>query len=593
MAKNCVRRAVVLVLVQAAGAWVGTTVRTGIGTPTRRHALLLAAAPPPPPPPPAAQRFGGSSGDDDGGSESTNRLLAFLMRLAARPADAIRLLPLLPLALFALVRPFRRAVRTQKNVLPIIVRLKLFERQSFESEAARLAARDALDEELAADFATFIGNMRGAFVKAAQVLGSLEPAPVRPAYVRRLEPMTDAAPGGRAWWRVKRQLTRELRRAGYSSIDDVFSSFDPTPVGVASVGQVHRAVLRANGREVAVKLQYPDAQRLILSDLGNIHNVLRSLGKEAEAGVVREYRSRMSLEFDYLAEGSTMNRVAEFFGSGPRDDEYFGGGQLDANGAGRLAEIASTHVSERVSVPRAYPELTTRRLLVMDYLHGESMRDALRGKVASYQSYPLPLRLPLLLGLRRKTTRQLHTLLDAQAQQIFRLGTFNADPHPGNVFLLSGGRQLGLLDFGCAKTLRPEQRVHLARLYVALHDGDEDGVVAAAVAMGTRTKNMNRDVLLRFATHFFDRDIADPPMSPPAFLLSLRAIDPITSLPREYMLVARSSLLLRGLSAKLRAPQKISDVWAAEARRYLDAYEQGLERAAAGPGGATWRGGDC
>ena len=82
---------------------------------------------------------------------------------------------------------------------------------------------------------------------------------------------------------------------------------------------------------------------------------------------------------------------------------------------------------------------------------------------------------------------------------------------------------------------------------------------------------MNREVILRFATHFFDRDIAHPPMSPPAFLFSLRKIDPITSLPREYMLVARSSLLLRGLGAKLHAPQRMSAVWADEAQRYLDA----------------------
>ena len=275
--------------------------------------------------------------------------------------------------------------------------------------------------------------------------------------------------------------------------------------------------------------------------------MLSTLGKKAEAGVVREYRSRMSMEFDYETEARTMNLVSDYF--------MPGGG---ASGG-----------ASRVAVPRSKTELSTRRLLVMEYFEGRSMRDSLRAKVTSYQRYPAIIRFPLLLSLQRKTKRHLTSLLEAQAQQIFRLGTFNADPHPGNIFLLPGGssRPLGLLDFGCSKTLSPTQRADLARLFVALDKRDEDGIVEAAVAMGMKTKNMNREVIINFATHFFDRDLA--PMSPPQYLLELKAIDKITSLPKEFMLVARSSLLLRGLGAKLHAPVRMSSVWAKEARRYL------------------------
>ena len=93
---------------------------------------------------------------------------------------------------------------------------------------------------------------------------------------------------------MRRQLNRELRRAGHGGLSSVFSEFERVPVGTASVGQVHRAVLKRDGRTVAVKIQYPDARRLILTDLGTIHRLLRTLGKRAEAGVVAEYRSRMS-----------------------------------------------------------------------------------------------------------------------------------------------------------------------------------------------------------------------------------------------------------------------------------------------------------
>ena len=530
--------------------------RTLCRMPTR--SLSMQQPPPPPPPPPTARRR--DSGDD--GESPLDIMWAFIARAARAAADVamkrrrelLRALPLLPVVGYATYRPFRRAIRTQRSIVPILVRLHLFERRAFEDEATRLAARDALDDVLSTDFADFIGRMRGAFVKVAQVLGSFEPAPVRPAYVKKLEPMVDAAPGGRPWRRVRRQLNRELKRAGAGSIDEVFSEFDREPIGTASVGQVHRAVLRSSGRVVAVKLQYPDARSLILSDLGNIHRVLKTLRKEAEAGVVVEYRKRMSMEFDYVTEARTMNAVAEFFEGGP---------------------ALRTGITSRVAVPKCLVELSTRKLLVMDFIEGGSLRDSLRAKVAAAERHSIVFRLPMLLRVQHLAKTQLRTLLDAQAQQIFRLGTFNADPHPGNVILRPHGRGIGLLDFGCSKTLSPAQRASLARLYVALSTKDEAAIASAAVEMGMRTRHMgsaaSNHVLVSFATHFFDRDLTT--MSPPAYLLSLKAIEPITALPNEYMMVARSSLLLRGLGAKVRAPQKVSQVWASEARRYLKAYE--------------------
>ena len=200
------------------------------------RAIVLAADSPPPPPPSPPVFSGRDGGDDDENENSINPSLLF----AAALSQIRRMPSLLPAALFALYRPFRRAVRTQMSIMPIILRLKLFEKQRFSSDEERLAARDTLDEVLATRFANFIASMRGAFVKAAQVLGSLEPSPVRPAYLRKIEPMTDSAPGGRPWWKVKRQLNRELRLLGHSGMESVFREFDREPIGTASVGQVHR-----------------------------------------------------------------------------------------------------------------------------------------------------------------------------------------------------------------------------------------------------------------------------------------------------------------------------------------------------------------
>ena len=118
------------------------------GIPLRRpppRAVILAADSPPPPPPPSPPVFSGRDGGDDENENSINPSLLFAAALSQ-----IRRMPfLLPAALFALYRPFRRAVRTQMSIMPIILRLKLFEKQRFSSAEERLAARDTLDEVLA------------------------------------------------------------------------------------------------------------------------------------------------------------------------------------------------------------------------------------------------------------------------------------------------------------------------------------------------------------------------------------------------------------------------------------------------------------
>ena len=267
-------------------------------------------------------------------------------------------------------------------------------------------------------------------------------------------------------------------------------------------------MLRSDGRTVAVKLQYPDSKRLILTDLVNIHRILKLLGRAEEAGVVNEYRTRMGMEFDYESEGITMNCVADFF-----EQQLSPITRTDSSGERslRVHMPPAPLVGRKIKVPRSMPELSTRRLLVMDYMEGGSLRDNLRGRYSSAMKQPVLFRLPRLLKLRRDTKRVLATLLEAQGEQIFTLGTFNADPHPGNVFLTSDGAtgdsRIGLLDFGCSKTLTDAQRASLARLYVAFAKRDDEGIYRAAVEMGVRTRHMDKRVIVNFVTHFFDRDM--------------------------------------------------------------------------------------
>lgn len=272
--------------------------------PVRAAPPFLITEPPPPPPPTTAVDGKDDDDNDDGKDDGFFPLVVAAFMLAKR-------FPLAPAAvIISSVRPLRRAVRSWSTLVPMVVRLKLFELRRFETPEAKLQARDALDERLSSEFAGFIGSMRGAFVKVAQVLGSLSPPPVRKPYIKKLEPMADAAPGGRPWKSVQKQINRELRRGEGNkdrTLSSVFSEFDPVPIGTASVGQVHRAVLRSNGRTVAVKLQYPDARSLILNDLNTIHSLLKCVGKEEEASVVvRQHEMRIPVAPRNHSSSSTL-----------------------------------------------------------------------------------------------------------------------------------------------------------------------------------------------------------------------------------------------------------------------------------------------
>ena len=194
-------------------------------------------------------------------------------------------------------------------------------------------------------------------------------------------------------------------------------------------------------------------------------------------------------------------------------------GELDYEREVATTTVAALARDARVRAPRAI--LAMRRVLaVMELLPGESLRDA--RAPARARAGAARRALPRAARAARPGRR---ARCCAQGRQIFELGTFNADPHPGNVVLLRDGK-LGLLDFGCAKTLTSQRRT-LAR---CSPPPTASATLRRRAAMGWRTKRATptsrgaRDA-------FFDRTPAGSP-SPPEALLELERADAIVSLPR-------------------------------------------------------------
>lgn len=283
------------------------------------------------------------------------------------------------------------------------------------------------------------------FVKLGQIV-AMRPDYVPAEYALALRGLQDhVEPFGAA--AARRVVEDEL-----GPLEQVFADFDAEPFAAASLAQVHRATL-PDGRRVAVKIQRPGAQEQMREDLELLAVLARRLERRAPATLgfrpttmVAELKDTTDRELDFRLEARTCRRVGEFFAD--RDD---------------------------VIIPWVDLDRTTARVLTMQLIDGTPPAPSDQLEAQGFDVDEL-------------VTTGARAMLD----QIFTLGVFHADPHPGNLLLLPGNR-VAFLDFGMFGKLNARSRRRLAIMLWALVDGDFD-------AVGTQ--------LLGFATLGVDSDEA-------------------------------------------------------------------------------------
>ena len=279
-------------------------------------------------------------------------------------------------------------------------------------------------------------SLGGALIKACQ-FASTRPDLLPAVYIRTLAPLQDSMPA-RPWSEIEKAITHELGQRP----TDVFAEIEREPVAAASIAQVHRARLH-DGREVAVKVQYPDIENLVATDLAVLEQIVKAIARLAPAiqlqPIVDYLQETLPLELDFRHEAESMTAL----------------------------RTALAHRSD-VLIPTAVPELSTERLLVMDYIEGIKITD----REALEQAGISPHEVARLLN-------------DLYADQMLHLGILHADPHPGNLFVQPGPR-LVLLDHGLTVPLAPSLVDSLRKLVQALTSGDFDGVSGALAEAGLR-----------------------------------------------------------------------------------------------------------
>jgi ubiquinone biosynthesis protein len=238
---------------------------------------------------------------------------------------------------------------------------------------------------------------------------------------------------------MKKVISDELGR----SADEVFSSFDLQPIGVASIGQVY-ACTQADGTEVVVKVQKPGVPELVEEDMyilgrGAISATQHWQGAEQYdlVGIVQETTDTIKTEMDYIHEGHSAEYFARFF-----------------------------EKDRTIHIPRIFWESTTVRVITMERIRGIGILDLESLDKAGFDRKELA---------KRTVSLWLKMVFEGEA--------FHADPHPGNLFVQPDGR-LGLVDFGMVYMVDDEVRWHLTNTLKAILDRNVDLLIDALIELG-------------------------------------------------------------------------------------------------------------
>ncbi len=304
------------------------------------------------------------------------------------------------------------------------------------------------------------------FIKLGQLL-STRPDLLPPEFVAEFDRLQDTVPSFPseiAIATIETELGRPLHM--------LFQEFCTTPLAAASLGQVHAARL-PTGEQVVVKVQRPDIQHIIATDLAILADLAALAQERTELGeqydlveLAWEFSAMLRSELDYRQEAYNADRFRQNFAH-----------------------------TKQVHIPIMYWEYTSTRVLTSERLFGVKIND-IRGLTAA--------------GIDRKRLAQNSTRLILD--EVFSYGFFQADPHPGNFFVLPG-EVVGAIDFGQMITLDRDLARQLLLLILSLANRNNDDALRAMERLGMLTRRdvtpaLRRD-LQRFTDHLVDRPLSD------------------------------------------------------------------------------------
>ena len=348
------------------------------------------------------------------------------------------------------------------------------------------------------------------FVKLGQIL-STRPDIIPREYIKELEKLQDEVPPY-SYDLVEQMVQKELG----ANVSELFKSFDEKPFAAASLGQAHKAILKEDKVKVVVKVQRPDMEKIIETDLDILFQLARLTEKYIPesrlydpVGVAEEFAKTIRMELDYGTEGRNAERFRKNF----KEDKT-------------------------VFIPNIYWELSSKYILTMEYIEGIKINHLKELDKAGYD---------------RKQIAE--NGAKAFMKQMLIDGFFHADPHPGNILVMEN-EIIGFMDFGMMGKIDEESREKYIDLLIAVLEYDSNKILAGMLELGFTsqetidTRSFKIDIADILA-QYYDKALKEIKLGEFVTQLVQISIKYHIKMPAELTLLGKSLLTIEGIGLVL------------------------------------------
>tara|TARA_B100000315_G_scaffold135815_1_gene125093 strand:- start:187 stop:1860 length:1674 start_codon:yes stop_codon:yes gene_type:complete len=342
------------------------------------------------------------------------------------------------------------------------------------------------------------------FIKFGQVL-SVRPDLIPKTYIKELEKLQSRVPPF-SYAVAKQQIKKELGK----DIDEIFSTFEKNPVASASISQVHKATLKDN-KKVAVKIQRPNVREIMETDIEIMFYVAKLLEKHMPnikkfnpIQIIEEFAKWTEKELDFKREAINAKRFARNFSG-----------------------------NKTVKIPEIYDNLTTNKILVMDFIDGIELNNIKQIKTKKINLKPL-------IGYG----------FNAVLTQVFIHGFFHADPHPGNI-IITNDKKIAFVDFGIVGHFDEGLKAKSIDLFNGIIGNDTEKIVNTLVELSDtdienkeELKNEISDILEPLQ----DEDIHNVKVSRILEEIMNLALNYGLKMPMPFVLFGKTIITLEGIA---------------------------------------------
>jgi ubiquinone biosynthesis protein len=350
------------------------------------------------------------------------------------------------------------------------------------------------------------------FIKLAQVLSS-RPDLITIFYANEFKKLQDEVPPFPVS-QVRKIIEEETGRP----MDTLFSRFDELPIAAASIAQVHRATL-LDGSDVIIKVQRPGIREAVEADINILSTVARLLDKYVPdsrffnpTGIVEEFSRTIKKEMDFSEEARSCMRFRKNF-------EHY----------------------DKIYIPRIYNDLVSGKVLVMERIEGIRIDDI--EKINA-------------LGYNRKDLAKIG--VDSFYKQVLEDGFFHADPHPGNIMVVSPGI-LAYVDFGIMGRVSDELKETMANTFIALMQRDFDKLIDQYIELGIVPEHADledfrrefKTDLMDFLDPLYGATLKEINFAQYLDTLTRLAIKHNMKIPSDLLLINKSMLVLENIGRQL------------------------------------------